>query len=89
MYGRLEDVSALDFLRVQLDTGFRKRWDTSASELLVIEENSQLNYDIIYWEMQWPVKSCYYLFNDPNNFLDLKFFFPILRNRLLNETMSS
>jgi len=54
MYGRLEDVSAHDFLRVQVDTNFRKRWDTSASELLVIEEDSLSNHDIIYWEMAWP-----------------------------------
>jgi len=85
MHGRLEDVSALDFVRVQLDTNFRKKWDTSASELLVIEENSQSNYDVIYWEMQWPVKLYLLLTNDLINYLDSFIF----RNLLPNGTMFS
>ena len=55
VYGRLEDVTAMDFLWVQLDTEFRKMWDTSATELTIIEENRERNSDLVYWKMQWPV----------------------------------
>ena len=46
----------MDFLRVQLDTNFRKQWDTSATELRIIEENREASRDLVYWEMRWPVK---------------------------------
>jgi hypothetical protein len=55
VYGRLEGITALDFLRVQLDTDYRKKWDSSAAELLVVEEDPKTSSDIVYWEMQWPV----------------------------------
>lgn len=45
----------MDFLRAQLDTNFRKQWDTSATQLKIIEENKETNTDLVYWEMRWPV----------------------------------
>ena len=56
MHARFENVTAMDFLRVQLDTNFRKQWDTSATELRIIEENREASRDLVYWEMRWPVK---------------------------------
>lgn len=55
MYGHLDDITAMDFLRVQIDTNFRKQWDTSATELKIVEENGETNSDLVYWEMRWPV----------------------------------
>ena len=55
MYARFETVKAMDFLRVQLDTSFRKKWDTSATQLKIIEENKDTSTDLVYWEMRWPV----------------------------------
>lgn len=55
MYARFETVKAMDFLRAQLDTNFRKQWDTSATQLKIIEENKETNTDVVYWEMRWPV----------------------------------
>lgn len=55
MYGKLDQVNPMDFLRVQLDTQFRKQWDDTANELRVIEEYKEENSDLVYWEMQWPV----------------------------------
>ncbi|KAI9563230.1 hypothetical protein GHT06_010688 [Daphnia sinensis] len=54
MYGRFETINAMDFLRVQLDTNFRKQWDASAIQLEIIEENAETNTDLVYWEMRWP-----------------------------------
>lgn len=55
VYVRLDRVTAVDFLRVQLDTEFRKQWDTSATELKIIEESPERNSDLVYWRTQWPV----------------------------------
>lgn len=55
VYARFEMVKAMDFLRAQLDTNFRKQWDTSATQLKIIEENKETNTDVVYWEMRWPV----------------------------------
>lgn len=55
VYARFETVKAMDFLRAQLDTNFRKQWDTSATQLKIIEENKETNTDLVYWEMRWPV----------------------------------
>lgn len=55
VYGKYNDVTALDFLRVQIDTDYRKQWDKTAKQLKVIESEINTNSDIVYWEMQWPV----------------------------------
>lgn len=57
VYGSFNDVTAEDFLNVQIDTEYRKTWDTTAITLEVIDKDPvpYSNSDIIYWEMLWPV----------------------------------
>ncbi|PNF40186.1 hypothetical protein B7P43_G08275 [Cryptotermes secundus] len=55
VYGKYHDVAAKDFLKVQIDTDFRKTWDNTAINLKVVEQDSASNSDIVYWEMKWPV----------------------------------
>lgn len=55
VYGVYNDVTAIDFLKVQIDTDYRKQWDNTAVELEIIESEDTTNSDVIYWEMQWPV----------------------------------
>lgn len=66
VYGSFDDVSAEDFLNVQLDIDYRKEWDDTAKQLEIIdtdpssEESSNSCSDIIYWEMIWPVSNFFY-----------------------------
>jgi hypothetical protein len=55
VYGKYHDVAARDFLKVQIDTEFRKTWDNTAINLKVVEQDTTSNSDIVYWEMKWPV----------------------------------
>jgi hypothetical protein len=55
VYGKYHDVAARDFLKVQIDTEFRKTWDTTAINLKVVEQDTTSNSDVVYWEMKWPV----------------------------------
>lgn len=57
VYGSYEDVSAEDFLNVQIDIQYRKLWDATAVNLNVIENDPDptSNSDIVYWEILWPV----------------------------------
>lgn len=57
VFGSYNDVSAEDFLNVQVDTDYRKKWDNTAVMLDIAEKDPQKdsNGDILYWEMQWPV----------------------------------
>lgn len=63
VYGSFDDVSAEDFLNVQLDIDYRKKWDDTAKQLEIIDtdpssaESSNSCSDIIYWEMVWPVSN--------------------------------
>lgn len=55
VYGSYNDVTAEDFLSVQIDTTYRKEWDPTAIALEVIETDCiPSNSDLVYWEMQWP-----------------------------------
>lgn len=54
VYGKYHDVAAKDFLKAQIDTEFRKTWDNTAINLKVVEQDSESNSDIVYWEMKWP-----------------------------------
>ncbi|GLV45483.1 uncharacterized protein CBL_05586 [Carabus blaptoides fortunei] len=54
LYGSYNDVTAEDFLQVQIDTEYRQQWDTTAVSLHVVDTDAQSNSDIIYWEMLWP-----------------------------------
>lgn len=60
VYGSYDDVTAQDFLNVQVDINFRKKWDETAIQLEVIEKDSHAgsNSDLVYWEMLWPVSNC-------------------------------
>lgn len=51
------DITAEDFLHVQTDVEYRKKWDNTAVSLEVIDEDTAKgsNSHIIYWEMLWPV----------------------------------
>jgi len=55
VYGKYHDVTAKDFLKAQTDIEFRKTWDNTAINLTVVEQDSESNSDIVYWEMKWPV----------------------------------
>lgn len=56
VFGSYFDVTAEDFLNAQIDTEYRKEWDTTAAKLEVGEKDPdpESNSDILYWEMQWP-----------------------------------
>ncbi|KAF7281753.1 hypothetical protein GWI33_004311 [Rhynchophorus ferrugineus] len=54
VYGSYYDVTAEDFLNVQVDTNYRKEWDTTAIQLEIGETDAESDSDILYWEMQWP-----------------------------------
>lgn len=56
VYGHYDDVSAEDFLNVQVDIEYRKFWDATAIRLELIEHDpeSSKHGDLIYWEMLWP-----------------------------------
>lgn len=55
VYGAYDDITAVDFLAVHVDTEFRREWDTSAVVLDVLESDPESNSEVVYWEMQWPV----------------------------------
>lgn len=63
VYGSFSDVTAEDFLQVQIDVDYRKEWDPTAQELQVIEtdpeseSSTNQSTDIIHWEMIWPVSN--------------------------------
>ncbi|XP_011347110.1 stAR-related lipid transfer protein 7, mitochondrial isoform X2 [Ooceraea biroi] len=60
VYGSFADVTANDFLQVQIDVDYRKKWDPTAQELQIIEtdpdteSSTDHSTDIIHWEMIWP-----------------------------------
>lgn len=60
VYGSYPEVTAEDFLNVQIDNDYRRKWDTTAVVLEVGETESTSNSDIIYWEMLWPVSILFY-----------------------------
>lgn len=56
VYVEYPDITAEDFLHVQTDVEYRKKWDNTAVSLEVIDEDSAKGSEshIIYWEMLWP-----------------------------------
>lgn len=60
VYGTFSDVTADDFLQVQIDVDYRKEWDQTARELQIIDTDPKSktsdnhSNDIIHWEMIWP-----------------------------------
>lgn len=56
VYVEYPDITAEDFLHVQTDVEYRKKWDNTAVSLEVVDEDAAKgsNSSIIYWEMLWP-----------------------------------
>lgn len=56
VYVEYPDITAEDFLHVQTDVEYRKKWDNTAVSLEVVDEDTAKgsNSSIIYWEMLWP-----------------------------------
>lgn len=59
MYGNFDDVSADEFLSVQLDMSeFRMSWDESTAQCVVIDQNTDTSASsdsiVYYWEVNWP-----------------------------------
>ncbi|XP_074116093.1 stAR-related lipid transfer protein 7, mitochondrial isoform X1 [Cotesia typhae] len=60
VFGTFSDVSAEEFLQVQVDVDYRKVWDPTAKQLEIIDTDPKSlsakdhRTDIIYWEMIWP-----------------------------------
>ncbi|CAL8138792.1 unnamed protein product [Orchesella dallaii] len=54
VYGYYDDISAEDFLDVQLDIEYRKKWDDTALQLEIVEKDAVSMSEVIYWEMRWP-----------------------------------
>jgi hypothetical protein len=59
MYGRFDDVTAAEFVEVQLDMSeFRQSWDENTAQCHVLEEDVEESglslSQIYYWEVNWP-----------------------------------
>ncbi|XP_071449050.1 stAR-related lipid transfer protein 7, mitochondrial-like isoform X2 [Hetaerina americana] len=54
VYGRFDEISALDFLQVQIDTNYRRKWDKTVADIHVVDSDPKSNSDVIYWEVKWP-----------------------------------
>lgn len=61
VFGSFADVSADDFLQVQVDVEYRREWDPTARRLEIIDSDPRWTMeqdrhsDVLYWEMTWPV----------------------------------
>ncbi|XP_057332703.1 stAR-related lipid transfer protein 7, mitochondrial [Microplitis mediator] len=60
VFGTFSDVTAEEFLQVQVDVDYRKVWDPTARQLEIIDTDPKSlsakdhRTDVIYWEMIWP-----------------------------------
>ncbi|XP_050543372.1 stAR-related lipid transfer protein 7, mitochondrial isoform X2 [Daktulosphaira vitifoliae] len=54
VHGWFDDVSALDFMQVQLDLEYRKEWDKMSVDLNILDSEPLTCSDLIYWELRWP-----------------------------------
>lgn len=56
VYAKYYDITANDFLHVQTDLEYRKKWDDSAVTLDIVDTdpNDKNGSHVIYWEMKWP-----------------------------------
>lgn len=55
VHGSFNDVTALDFMLVQLDLDYRKEWDSMSVDLEICDSEPLTHSDLIYWELSWPV----------------------------------
>jgi len=55
MYGSFDDVTADEFLSVQLDMSeFRLSWDKSTAQCTVLDQDPDTGNVVYYWEVNWP-----------------------------------
>ena len=55
MYGSFDDVTADEYLSVQLDMSeFRLSWDKSSAQCYVLDKDTQTGGIVYYWEVNWP-----------------------------------
>ncbi|KAL5233061.1 hypothetical protein ACI65C_000471 [Semiaphis heraclei] len=54
VHGSFNDITALDFMQVQLDLQYRKEWDTMSVDLDIFDSEPLTQSDLIYWEFRWP-----------------------------------
>uniref|UniRef100_A0A336KQ21 Phosphatidylcholine transfer protein n=1 Tax=Culicoides sonorensis TaxID=179676 RepID=A0A336KQ21_CULSO len=54
VYVEYPDVSPEDFLFVQTNNEYRKKWDNTAIKLDIVDSEEETNSQVIYWEMLWP-----------------------------------
>ena len=62
MYGRFDDVTATEFLEIQMDLSeFRLQWDISTAQCHIISEDQSSSNEfttdlsqVYYWEVNWP-----------------------------------
>jgi len=55
MYGNFDDVTADEFLSVQLDMSeFRLSWDKSTAQCNVLDKDVDTGAVVYYWEVNWP-----------------------------------
>lgn len=55
VHGSFDDVTALDYMQVQLDIDYRKEWDGMSVDLEIFDSEPLTHSDLIYWELRWPV----------------------------------
>lgn len=61
IYGSFPEITAEDFLQIQIDIDYRKEWDSTAQSLEILETDPKSmsskshSTDVIYWETKWPV----------------------------------
>lgn len=54
MLGTFDDITALVFLQVQLDTDYRMSWDDHALRLSIIDRNDDIQSDVVHWIQRFP-----------------------------------
>ncbi|XP_025407818.1 stAR-related lipid transfer protein 7, mitochondrial [Sipha flava] len=54
VHGSFDDVTALDYMQVQLDINYRKEWDGMSVDLDIFDSEPLTHSDLIYWELRWP-----------------------------------
>lgn len=68
VHGSFNDVTALDFMKVQLDLNYRKEWDSMCVDLDIFDSEPLTHSDLIYWELRWPVIIIIFLYYHDRSF---------------------
>uniref|UniRef100_A0A8C0U6M5 START domain-containing protein n=1 Tax=Cyanistes caeruleus TaxID=156563 RepID=A0A8C0U6M5_CYACU len=56
VFGSYTDVTPRQFFNVQLDTEYRKKWDSLVLKLDVVERDPASGSEVIHWVTQFPVR---------------------------------